>query len=82
MLGWLIYGLIVGALARYFHPGDEPDGCLVTIGIGVAGALVGGGINWVLRGGGPYSASGAFMGVIGGVLFLYGYDYYLNNWKK
>ena len=32
MLGWLIYGLIVGGLARYFHPGDEPDGCLITIG--------------------------------------------------
>ncbi len=50
LLGWAIYGLLVGYFARMIHPGEEPPGCLVTIGIGIAGSFVGGLINFILDG--------------------------------
>ena len=42
ILGWIIIGLIAGALAKLIMPGDDPGGIIVTILIGVAGAIVGG----------------------------------------
>jgi uncharacterized membrane protein YeaQ/YmgE (transglycosylase-associated protein family) len=42
ILGWLVIGLIVGALARFLVPGRDPMGCLGTSLVGVAGAFVGG----------------------------------------
>jgi uncharacterized membrane protein YeaQ/YmgE (transglycosylase-associated protein family) len=40
LLGTLIIGLIVGAIAKLIVPGKEPGGCLVTSAIGVAGSFV------------------------------------------
>ena len=42
IVSWLVLGLIVGALAKWIMPGKDPGGILVTIGIGIAGAFVGG----------------------------------------
>ena len=42
ILGWLIIGLIVGALARFLVPGRDPMGCITTSLLGVVGAFVGG----------------------------------------
>jgi uncharacterized membrane protein YeaQ/YmgE (transglycosylase-associated protein family) len=42
ILGWIIIGLIAGALAKLIMPGDDPGGIIVTILIGIAGAVVGG----------------------------------------
>jgi len=42
LLTWLILGLVVGAVAKLLMPGKDPGGLLPTIGIGVAGAFVGG----------------------------------------
>jgi uncharacterized membrane protein YeaQ/YmgE (transglycosylase-associated protein family) len=42
ILAWIIIGLIAGALAKLIMPGDDPGGIIVTILIGIAGALVGG----------------------------------------
>jgi len=42
IFSWIIMGLIVGALAKFLMPGDDPGGIIVTIVIGVAGAFVGG----------------------------------------
>ncbi len=77
LFGWLIYGLIVGYLARLLHPGDEPKGFLWTLGIGIAGSYVGGLVNWVLGMGGPFEASGILMGIVGGVVFCFVYTRYL-----
>jgi uncharacterized membrane protein YeaQ/YmgE (transglycosylase-associated protein family) len=40
LLGTLIIGLIVGAIAKLIVPGKEPGGCLVTMAIGIAGSFV------------------------------------------
>ena len=45
-LGWIIVGLIAGALAGFFVPGRERYGCLGTMLIGIAGGLIGG-FLWV-----------------------------------
>ncbi|MDH3588140.1 MAG: GlsB/YeaQ/YmgE family stress response membrane protein [Gammaproteobacteria bacterium] len=42
IITWILMGLIVGALAKFIMPGDDPGGIFVTILIGIAGAFVGG----------------------------------------
>lgn len=42
IIGWIIIGLIAGALGKLIMPGDDPGGIIVTIILGIAGAVVGG----------------------------------------
>lgn len=42
ILGWIVVGLVVGALAKLIMPGKDPGGFIVTILIGIVGGLVGG----------------------------------------
>jgi uncharacterized membrane protein YeaQ/YmgE (transglycosylase-associated protein family) len=43
ILGWIVFGLIVGAIARFLFPGKSGfQGCLPTIALGIVGAVVGG----------------------------------------
>lgn len=48
IIGWLVIGLIVGALARLLLPGRDPMGCLATSLLGVAGSFVGGFIGQLI----------------------------------
>jgi uncharacterized membrane protein YeaQ/YmgE (transglycosylase-associated protein family) len=45
-IGWILLGLFAGAIARRVMPGEEKGGCLVTIVLGILGAVLGG---WVGR---------------------------------
>jgi len=42
IIGWIIFGLIAGLLARFLMPGKDPGGCIVTVILGIVGAVVGG----------------------------------------
>lgn len=42
ILTWILLGLVVGALAKFIMPGKDPGGCIITVLIGIAGALLGG----------------------------------------
>ena len=42
LLSWILLGLVVGALAKFLMPGKDPGGLIVTVLIGIAGAMVGG----------------------------------------
>ena len=42
ILSWIIFGLLAGAIAKLLMPGDDPGGIIVTILLGIAGAIVGG----------------------------------------
>jgi uncharacterized membrane protein YeaQ/YmgE (transglycosylase-associated protein family) len=42
ILGWIVFGLIAGVIAKAIMPGRDPGGCIVTILIGIAGSLLGG----------------------------------------
>jgi len=83
LLGWLVYGLIVGLIAKALHPGEDPVGFLATLGIGIAGSFVGGGVQWMVNMGGPFSPAGLIWGVVGGVIFCWIYRRYrLNRFLK
>ena len=84
LLGWLIYGIIVGLIAKWLHPGEDPIGFVPTVGIGVAGSYIGGLINYLIGSGGhPFSPSGIAMGIVGGLIFCWLYrKYKLNQFFK
>lgn len=42
LISWIIFGLIAGAIAKLIMPGKDPGGFVVTVLIGIAGALIGG----------------------------------------
>jgi uncharacterized membrane protein YeaQ/YmgE (transglycosylase-associated protein family) len=70
VLGWIIFGLIVGIVAKLLMPGRDPGGFIVTILLGVAGALVGGylgrAVGWYREG----DPVGFLMAVLGSVVLL------------
>lgn len=48
MIGFLVAGLVIGALARLIKPGKQDLSILATLGLGVAGSVIGGIIAWVI----------------------------------
>jgi uncharacterized membrane protein YeaQ/YmgE (transglycosylase-associated protein family) len=71
---FLLFGLIVGALARLIVPGREPGGWIVSMALGIAGAVVGGMLGSVLglyREGEP---AGFVMSLLGAVLLVVAYQ--------
>lgn len=50
ILSWILFGLVAGAIARLVVPGRQHLGCLATLAVGIAGALIGGLIGQVLLG--------------------------------
>ena len=42
IIGWILLGLIAGAIAKLILPGDDPGGFIITTLIGIAGAIIGG----------------------------------------
>ncbi len=48
IIAWLVMGLIVGALAKWIMPGKDPGGVIVTIIIGIVGAMIGGWLSTLL----------------------------------
>jgi uncharacterized membrane protein YeaQ/YmgE (transglycosylase-associated protein family) len=73
VLGWIIFGLIVGALAKLVMPGRDPGGFLVTILLGIAGAVLGGFLGRALGWYGPQDVAGFFMSLLGAILLLWLY---------
>jgi uncharacterized membrane protein YeaQ/YmgE (transglycosylase-associated protein family) len=76
IIGWIIFGLIAGAIAKLLMPGKDPGGLVVTMLLGIAGALVGGFIGRALWGSAGVTGwgIGSFALAIGGavlLLFLY-----------
>ncbi len=78
LLFWIIFGGIAGAIAKWIMPGkNEPQGCLVTIILGIVGSIVGGYIGRMLWGGDGITGWnwGSYISAIVGtclVLFIYG----------
>src|SRR5581483_9356260 len=70
ILGWILAGLVIGALAKLLHPGKDPGGILVTIALGSGGALLGGLIGRAVGGYGPDENAGFIVSVIGAIVIL------------
>ncbi len=69
-LGWIIVGLIVGVLAKLVMPGKDPGGIIVTILLGIAGAMLGGFIGRSLGLYNEGDAAGWLMSIVGAILLL------------
>jgi uncharacterized membrane protein YeaQ/YmgE (transglycosylase-associated protein family) len=72
IIGWILLGLLAGAIAKLLLPGDDPGGIIVTTLIGIAGALIGGFIASALEIGrlGEFFDLGTWLMAIGGSLLL------------
>ena len=70
ILGWIIFGLMVGIIARLLHPGRDPGGFIVTALLGIAGSLVGGFLGRML---GLYregQGAGLIISIVGAIILL------------
>lgn len=72
ILSWILFGLIAGALAKWIMPGEDPGGCIMTIAIGIVGAVIGGWIATMFGMGGidGFNIGSMFVAVLGAVLLL------------
>ena len=70
ILGWILFGLIIGALAKLVMPGRDPGGIIVTMLLGIAGAVLGGFVGRALGLYGEGEAAGFVMSFIGAVVLL------------
>jgi uncharacterized membrane protein YeaQ/YmgE (transglycosylase-associated protein family) len=72
ILSWIVFGLIAGALAKLIMPGKDPGGVIVTILIGIAGAVVGGFIGNALGFGGVsgFNLRSLLIAIVGSLLLL------------
>jgi uncharacterized membrane protein YeaQ/YmgE (transglycosylase-associated protein family) len=73
IIGWAIFGLIVGLIARLLMPGRDSMGLIMTSILGIAGSLVGTYLGRTLLGKGPYYNARWIMSILGALalLFLY-----------
>ena len=70
VIGWIVFGGLVGLVAKFLMPGRDPGGFFVTIVLGIVGALLGGYIGRAL---GIYQGNdpvGFVMAVIGSIILL------------
>jgi uncharacterized membrane protein YeaQ/YmgE (transglycosylase-associated protein family) len=70
IIGWIIIGLIAGALAKLIMPGDDPGGFIITIILGIAGALVGGFLAGLIGIGGGGFIWTIIIATIGAIILL------------
>ena len=70
IIGWIFFGLIVGIVGKLLMPGRDPGGFILTIVLGIAGALLGGFIGRALGLYGEGEPAGFIMAVIGSIVLL------------
>ena len=70
ILAWIVFGLVVGIIAKLVTPGKDPGGIIITMLLGVAGALLGGFIGRAMGFYGPTETAGWLMSIGGAILLL------------
>jgi uncharacterized membrane protein YeaQ/YmgE (transglycosylase-associated protein family) len=72
IIGWLLFGLIVGLIARFLVPGKQAMTWLMTAVLGIVGSLLGGGISWLIWGDpeGTYNPGGWIMSIVGAIILV------------
>ncbi|MBN4048020.1 GlsB/YeaQ/YmgE family stress response membrane protein [bacterium AH-315-O15] len=69
-LSWIVFGLVVGVVAKLIMPGRDPGGIIVTILLGIAGSVVGGFVGQALGLYGPGQPAGWVMSILGAAALL------------
>jgi uncharacterized membrane protein YeaQ/YmgE (transglycosylase-associated protein family) len=77
-IAWIVLGLIVGIIAKFLMPGKDPGGFFITIGLGIAGAFIGGFISSRIGFGGVtgFDLRSLLVAVGGAVLLLIVYRFF------
>lgn len=70
ILTWILFGLVCGVIAKFLMPGRDPGGFIVTILLGIAGALVGGFIGRAMGFYGQGEGAGWLMSILGAIILL------------
>lgn len=72
ILSWIVMGLIAGAVAKAIMPGQDPGGCILTIVIGIVGALLGGFLATLLGFGGisGFDFRSLIIAILGAIVLL------------
>ena len=69
ILGWMLFGLVAGAIARLLVPGRQALGLFATMILGIVGSLIGGGLSWLFTRD-PMEPAGWIMSIVGAVILL------------
>jgi uncharacterized membrane protein YeaQ/YmgE (transglycosylase-associated protein family) len=75
IVGWIVFGLIIGIIARFLMPGPQPMGFILTVLLGIAGSFIGGWLGSLFHGG-PVDisqAAGWLGSIVGALLLLLAY---------
>jgi uncharacterized membrane protein YeaQ/YmgE (transglycosylase-associated protein family) len=70
ILSWILFGLVVGVIAKLLMPGRDPGGFIITILLGIAGALFGGFIGRAMGFYGENQGAGWIMSILGAIVLL------------
>jgi len=70
ILGWIIFGLFVGIVAKLLMPGRDPGGFIITALLGIVGAAIGGWLGRAMGLYGPDQPAGFFMALVGALVLL------------
>ena len=70
ILTWILFGLVVGVIAKLLMPGRDPGGFIITILLGIAGALFGGFIGRAMGFYGENQGAGWIVSILGAILLL------------
>ena len=70
ILGWIVIGGLAGAIAKLLMPGRDPGGCIVTILLGIAGALLAGFLGRAIGWYEPNQGAGFIAAIVGAFLIL------------
>ena len=76
ILAWIVVGLIAGVVAKALIPGREPSGIIITILLGIGGAIVGGFLAAALGMGGiaQFDLRTIIVAIVGAIVLLFGYQ--------
>lgn len=70
IIGWIVIGLLAGGLAKLLMPGRDPGGCIVTILLGIAGALLAGFLGRAVGWYGPNDQGAGFVAAVVGAFLI------------
>jgi len=69
-IGLVLFGLVVGVIAKLLMPGRDPGGFIITILLGIAGSVIGGYVGSMLGLYGPNDSAGFIMAILGAIVLL------------
>ncbi len=70
IIGWIVIGGLAGAIAKLLMPGRDPGGCIITVLLGIAGALLAGWVGRAIGWYGPNDQGAGFVAAIVGAFLL------------